>query len=165
MVKFFSHSGSKSRDSSQTLFLSFLILFAYEYFVFLPTLGSEYKKLELSAWWGCRVYLWLSAGIPQEESGRWTGVGAEESPRSFVPSCPVLGLMLSWPGQHFQPLWGHRAAMSVCSEPGFGAVPSQGRLLPTLGLRWLFFLMLEEGGETRWGPGPLLILFRYLVDL
>lgn len=49
MVKFFSHSVSKSRDSSQTLFLSFLILFAYEYFVFLPTLGSEYKKLELSA--------------------------------------------------------------------------------------------------------------------
>lgn len=49
MSSFFSNPVSKSRDSSQTLFLFFLILFAYEYFVFLPTVWSEYKNLELSA--------------------------------------------------------------------------------------------------------------------
>lgn len=48
MVKFFSNPGLKSRDSGQTLFLPFFILFAYEYFAFLPIL-SEHKKFELSA--------------------------------------------------------------------------------------------------------------------
>lgn len=92
------------------------------------------------------------------------GAGADVRPRFLA--CDTLSLrthvVLAQPA--LQPLSSEKPSGAtgqpcLCA-PRIGAVFPPGPSSPTLELRLLSFLMLEESGETRWGQGPLLILFQ-----